>query len=156
MFRLIKHNACTSSGQQQLTLPIGSSADLTMQTTVTTIRPDAPIDARLSSKVRLSSTSDRLLVSPATESNLNDNGETTTTMVTSLNQRQQHDQIYTIECWEPGMHNLIFESEIASQSGAVVDANLLKNNFQMNLEVDCTVQIVKVIQFISRSITICR
>jgi hypothetical protein len=129
----------TSGGQEQLTLPIGSSADITVQTTVTNTGPDAPIDATLSSKVSTPSGPDGVLVTPAAGANPNDDGATATTIVTSLNQRQQHDQTYTIECWEPGIHDLIFQSKIASQSGAVIDANPLNNNWQRNLEVNCGV-----------------
>ena len=121
----------TSSGQQQLPLLIGSSADVNVQTTVTNTGPDAPIDATLSSKMITPSGSDGVLVTPAAAG--------ATTIVTPLNEREQYDQTYTIECWEPGIHNIIFESEIASQSGAVDDANQLNNKAQMNFEVDCRV-----------------
>jgi hypothetical protein len=120
----------TSNGQQQLPLLIGSSADVTVQTTVTNTGPDAPIDAALSSKIITPSGSDGVLVTPAAGA---------TTIVTPLNEREQYDQTYTIECWEPGIHNILFESEIASQSGAVDDANQLNNKGQMNFEVDCRV-----------------
>src|SRR5215208_6155393 len=129
----------TDNGQQQL-LPIlvGNSADVTVQTTLTNNGPDRPIDATLSSMtITPPQGSDGAGVSviPSAGATPNENG--VTTILTSLNERQQHDQTYTIECWEPGEYNIIFESEVASLSGAVADANELNNKGQMNLEVDC-------------------
>jgi hypothetical protein len=40
---------------------------------------------------------------------------------------------------EPAIHIIIFESEIASQAGAVDDANQLNKKGQMNFAVDCGV-----------------
>src|SRR5215203_1634980 len=129
-----------SNGQQQLSLPIGSSADVTLQTTVTNTGPDTPIDAILSSNVITPSESRGVLVTPAAGANPNNNGATTTrTILASLNEAQQDGQTYTIECWEPGIHDIIFESEIAPQSGAVDDANQLNNKGQLNFAVDCGV-----------------
>src|SRR5215211_181125 len=128
----------TDNGQQQLSIPVGSSADLTVQTTVTNNGPDKPIDATLSRRTITAPASDAgaVIVTPAAGANPNENGATITT-ITSLSERQQHDQTYTIECWEPGKYNIIFESEIAPLSGAVVDDNQPNNKRQMNLEVDC-------------------
>src|SRR5215207_2270200 len=129
-----------SNGQQQLSLPIGSSADVTLQTTVTNTGPDTPIDAILSSNVITPSESRGVLVTPAAGANPNNNGATTTrTILASLNEAQQDGQTYTIECWEPGIHDIIFESEIAPQSGAVDDANQLNNKGQLKFAVDCGV-----------------
>jgi hypothetical protein len=77
----------TSNEQQQLPLVIGSSADVTVQTTVTNTGLDAPIDATLSSKVSGPSGSDGVIVTPTVGANPNDNEATT--IVTSLNERQQ-------------------------------------------------------------------
>jgi hypothetical protein len=125
----------TAGGQQQLPIGIGNSSDVTVQTTVTNLGPDAPIDATLSSRAITPPGSDGVLVTPATGEQPNANG--TTTIVTSLNERQRYDQTYTIECWKLGKYNIIFESDVVSQSGAVADANKLNNQKQLNLEVDC-------------------
>src|SRR5215216_2172739 len=131
----------TANGRQpQLPIPIRNSTDVTVQTTVTNNGPDKPIDATLSSRTittRPGSDGGGVIVTPAAGATPNENGATTTKMVSSLSERQQHDQTYTIECWEPGKYNVIFESEVASLSGAVVDTNQLNNKGQMNLEVDC-------------------
>src|SRR5215208_1348175 len=130
----------TADGRQQLPILLGDSADVTVQTTVTNTGPDAPIDAALSSRAVTPRGSDGVLVTPAAGARPHENGRGTT-IGTSLNERQQqqHDQIYTIECWEPGKHNIAFESEITSQSGAVADTNKANNKRQINLEVDCDV-----------------
>src|SRR5215212_6386824 len=131
----------TTDRRQQLPILIGSSADVTVQTTVTNNGADTPIDATLSSRAITPPGADGVLVTPAAGANTNDNGATTTTtIVTSLNERQRYDQTYTIECWESGKHNIIFESEIAPRSGAVADSNEFNNKGQMNIEVDCGVK----------------
>ena len=101
------------------------------------MEPNTPIDAILLTKAITPPGSNGVRVTPIAGANLGENGEPI--VVTSLNERQQHDHTYNIECWEPGKHNIIFESEIAFQSGAVIDANKLNNKGQMNLEVDCVV-----------------
>ena len=128
------------NGQQQLPIVVGNSADVFVRTTVTNNGPHTPIDAALSSRTITppqGSDGAGVIVIPAVGTTPNENGVTTTTIVTSLNDRQQQDETYTIECWEPGLYNIIFESEVVSLSGAVADANELNNNGQMNLEVDC-------------------
>src|SRR5215217_7947095 len=127
----------TTQAQQQLPILIGDSAEITVQTTFTNRGPDTPIDAILLTKATTPSGSDGIRVTTAAGANPDDNGEAI--MVTSLNQSQQYNHAYNIECWEPGKYNIIFESEIAFQSGAVIDANKLNNKGQMNLEVDCGV-----------------
>jgi hypothetical protein len=131
----------TANGTQQLPILVGKSADVTVQTTVTNNGPDKPIGATLSSRTITTpgSHSGVVIVTPAAGATPNENGAAaTTTTISSLSQRQQHDQTYTIECWEPGKYNIIFESEVASLSGAVVDDNQLNNKGQLNLEVDCS------------------
>src|SRR5829696_116552 len=130
----------TANGRQpQLPILVGNSTDVTVQTTVTNNGPDKPIDATLSSRtITTPPGSDGCVtVIPAAGATPNENGATTTKMVSSLGERQQHVRTYTIECWKPGKYNIIFESEVASLSGAVVDTNQLNNKGQMTLEVDC-------------------
>src|SRR5215216_2400827 len=128
----------TANGQQ-LPILVGNSIDVTVQTTVTNNGPDKPIDATLSSRTITTppGSDGGVTVIPAAGATPNENGATTTKMVSSLGERQQHDRTYTIECWKPGKYNIIFESEVASLSGAVVDTNQLNNKGQMTLEVDC-------------------
>src|SRR5215216_875443 len=131
----------TANGQQQLPILVGNSTDVTVRTTVTNNGPDKPIDATLSSRTITTppgSDGGIVIVTPAAEAAPNENGATITTTIPSLSERQQHDQTYKIECWEPGKYNIIFQSEVASLSGAVVDDNQLNNKGQMNLEVDCS------------------
>src|SRR5215216_5852037 len=132
----------TANGRQpQLPILVGNSTDVTVQTTVTNNGPDKPIDATLSSRTITTppgSDGGIVIVTPAAEAAPNENGATITTTIPSLSERQQHDQTYKIECWEPGKYNIIFQSEVASLSGAVVDDNQLNNKGQMNLEVDCS------------------
>src|SRR5215217_2242588 len=130
----------TANGRQpQLPILVGNSTDVTVQTTVTNNGPDKPIDATLSSRTITTppGSDGGVTVIPAAGATPNENGATTTKMVSSLGERQQHDRTYTIECWKPGKYNIIFESEVASLSGAVVDTNQLNNKGQMTLEVDC-------------------
>ena len=130
----------TANGRQpQLPILVGNSTDVTVQTTVTNNGPDKPIDATLSSRTITTppGSDGGVTVIPAAGATPNENGATTTKMVSSLGERQQHVRTYTIECWKPGKYNIIFESEVASLSGAVVDTNQLNNKGQMTLEVDC-------------------
>src|SRR5215217_6195624 len=131
----------TANGQQQLPILVGNSTDVTVRTTVTNNGPDKPIDATLSSRTITTppgSDGGIVIVTPAAEAAPNENGATITTTIPSLSERQQHDQTYKIACLEPGKYNIIFQSEVASLSGAVVDDNQLNNKGQMNLEVDCS------------------
>jgi hypothetical protein len=79
-----------------LPLPVGSSAEVTVQTTVTNTGPDAPIEATLSSNAVTPSESDGVLVtSAAAGADPNNKGATTTIVTSPLNERQQYDQTYT-------------------------------------------------------------
>src|SRR5215218_11151425 len=89
----------TANGRQpQLPILVGNSTDVTVQTTVTNNGPDKPIDATLSSRTITTppGSDGGVTVIPAAGATPNENGATTTKMVSSLGERQQHDRTYTI------------------------------------------------------------
>src|SRR5215211_2044981 len=85
----------TDNGQQQLPILVGNSADVTVQATVTNNGPDTPIDAALSSRTITPSPQGSdgagVIVIPPAGATPNENGVTATKIITSLNERQQHD-----------------------------------------------------------------
>jgi hypothetical protein len=118
----------------QLSVLVGQSAEVTVSTTVVNNGPDAPIDAIVSSKAILSSSSS----SGIRVTSISDSSQNGTIMTLALQNHYQHQQLYRIECLEPGTHTITFESQIAPLYAVVIDAN--KNNDMRNvsLQVDCS------------------
>jgi hypothetical protein len=110
----------------------GGSANVTLLTTVTNNGYDAPVDAVVSSQPTPSSSSGVRVV---TMGHLSQNEEEAMTLL--LHNPRQHEDVHRIECLEPGIHDVVLETQIASHSAAVVDANRNNDKGQVSFQIDC-------------------
>jgi hypothetical protein len=125
--------ADVSTVEPQLSILVGESAEVIARTTSVNNGRDAPIDAIMSSKAMQSSFSTfGIRVTSMVESSQNG-----TRMTLPLQSPHQHDELYRIECFEPGKYSVTIESQIAPLSGVVVDANKDNDKGHMIFQIDC-------------------
>lgn len=111
---------------------LGQSDDVTIQSIVNNIGPDEPTDGVFNQQV--TNVSAGIIVTP---SGVVDQAEDAIT----VNENRENNQIYNIECLEPGLHDATFSSNIEALSAAVIDVDPDNNTKQFTLSVDCAVPV---------------